>query len=176
MVRSHYGHPQITNLVGEVRKVANGSNNDVDRALAACGASPMMYRNFDDLSRAAPDPSPAIPNNHEFPLLLEALPELGQVPAASVTSPQPIAPVSEIPSPAPAAAKRLSLFSAPSQAAARGPESDVATKKPMAVPHGDGQAPRKTLSSVFRTLSAAAPARGKTATTATGLQGVFNRL
>jgi hypothetical protein len=136
----------------------------------------MTYRNFENLNRAAPDASPAIPNNHEFPLLLEALPEFGQIPAASVTSEQPIAPVSEAPSPAPAAAKRLSLLSAPSRVAARGIESDVATEKPIAVPHGDGQTPRKTLSSVFRTLSAAGPARGKSAATATGLQGVFNRL
>jgi hypothetical protein len=156
--------------------VADDSNNDVNRALAACGASPMPYRNFEELDRVALDPSPTIPNAYEFPLLLEALPEIGQIPVAGATPEQPVAPVSEAPSQAPAASERMGLFAVPRRAPTRRFISDVSTDKPNSVPLRDIQSSRQTLSSVFRTLSAADPKRGERILPATGLQDIFSRL
>ena len=156
--------------------MANGSNNDVDRALAVCGAPSMQYRNFEEVSKAGPDPRTAPANNHAFPLLLDALPEVGQVAAVSARPEQPAAPVPEPHLPIPAAAERTETFAAPGRVAVRTPEPHIAPARPVTVPRSEERTPRKTLSSVFHTLSAAGPTRGKTAATTSGLQGVFSRL
>jgi hypothetical protein len=156
--------------------VIHGSNNDVNRALAACGASPMPYWNLEDLNRVAPKLSPMISSTHAFPLLLEALPKVGQIPIVGATPEQPIAPFSEGPSPLPAASERMELFVAPRRKPTQGFKPDVPTETPIAVPLRDLQPSRKTLSNVFRTLSAAGPMRGTRAVAATGLQDIFGRL
>ncbi len=169
------GCTRCMDVAGELRKVADSSNNDVDRALAACGASQMQYRNFEELNLEDPTPNPATVSNHEFPLLIEALPEVGQIPVAVVISEPVAAPVSEAPSPAPDVPKPTNLFTTPNRLPARSPEPGVSIEKAKPNAHPDGPS-RKTLSSVFRTLSAAAPANRKSPATATGLQGIFNRL
>jgi hypothetical protein len=158
------------------RKVSHGSDNDVNRALAACGAAPMQYRNFEDSIRPTPDTSPTAPNTCEFPLLLEALPEVGQIPVAAVTSGQPIVSVLEDPPPAPADSDRMDLSRPPVRPSARGFQTDVAPEKPIAIPLGDAQTSRRTLSRVFQTLSAANPLREKRPTAGNGLQGILSRL
>jgi hypothetical protein len=191
----------------EDRKVARDSNNDVNRALAACGASPMAYRNFEDFSQVALDPSPAAPSTHEFPLLVEALPEVGQIPVVAIaTSAQVIAPVSEDtipegptsgtpisarpvaedrgstpavlrgPAPAQADPEQKRLFAAPRRQPIQRFRSDAPTDRPDLVPPGVTQPSRQALSGVFRTLSAAGPARKERIAPATGLQGIFSRL
>jgi hypothetical protein len=158
------------------RKVAHVSNNDVNRALAACGASPMPYRNFEELNRATDDATPTTQSTHEFPLLLEALPEIGQIPVTGATSEQPIAPIPEDSSPVWSAPERSGPLAAPRWVPTRGFESDVSTDKPNPVPVGELQTSRQTLNSVFRTLSAAGPTHRERIVAASGLQNIFSRL
>jgi hypothetical protein len=156
----------------EDRIMAVDFRNDVNRALAACGASPMPYRDFGDVSRAARDPSPTTPSIHEFGLLLDALPDVGQIPLAGATFEQATAPTSKDSSSEPATSERMNLFRPmPTQ----GFKSDVSTAKPIAIPLGDAQTSRKTLSNVFRTLSDAGPMRGKRVASSSGLQDIFSR-
>jgi hypothetical protein len=82
--------------MGENNKAVNGSNDDVNRALAAFGALPMPYRVFEETHGRASNPEPTPPADFEFRLLCAALPEVTQiqVPAASlarsIASNQPI--------------------------------------------------------------------------------------
>jgi hypothetical protein len=144
------------------RNVTHSSNNDVDRALAACGALPMPYRNF-EVSGHDHASSPTISTTCEFPLLHDALPQVSQVPVSPATSESPVA---EDPAPVPEVL-------APAR---RGFISEVVTEKSVAAQPGQPKSSRRSLRSVFRTLNAAGPVGGNQGAAARGLQDIFSRL
>jgi hypothetical protein len=65
--------------IGEHPSVTQDPNSDVDRAVAAFGASPMPYRTFGDVPTAPAGPDKAAERVVDFPLLLAALPEVAQL-------------------------------------------------------------------------------------------------
>jgi hypothetical protein len=56
--------------------VTRNPDSDVDRAVAALGASPMPYRSFSDAAPASPTSDGSVGGNKEFSLLVSALPQV----------------------------------------------------------------------------------------------------